>query len=1627
MRCTATFRSSTFTNISSQKSVIDLSQPLDWLLLQKSERLRKFLKISLRVLLGILILVLLLWGLLQTEAGQNWLAGQVTKRLSKNLQTHISIRHVKIGLFNFNHMDLEGLLVEDQQKDTLLYAGKFQVRITDWFVLKDKAELKYIGLEDATIHMNRSKDSIWNYHFLETYFASTDTSAKKNAGIQFDLQKVVLKNVHFIKKDGWLGADMMVNVGSLDMDVNKISVTGKTVDVRNVVITDPYVSMLNYEGKFIPPDIKTPQEWNIRFGNVELRNGRFRNDKDNYAATTPYFDGKHIDFSNINGSLKNIGWTADTITGTINLTTRERSGLQVKSLKARTTIHPQAMVFDDFHLQLNNSVLEDYFSMRYSDIGKMDDFLHAVTMEARFNNASVSSDDIGFFAPELKSWKRTIRLNGDIKGTVDALASKDIEIWAGRNTYVHGAVSLVGLPNINETLINVEAKDLRTTYADAASFIPDVRKINMPDLKKISYLRFRGTYTGFINDFVSYGTIQTNLGTLQTDINMKFPKNGDPVYSGRISTDGFAVGSFVDNPSLGLVDFHGTVKGHGFDYKTMDMTVDGIIHKFQYENYTYQNITAKGTLARRLFSGDFLIRDPNADLHLKGVVDLTGTKPYFDVTADINKANLKILQVTDDDLQLSGKFGLNIHASSLSDMLGTARISNAMLTRSGKSISFDSLIVSSGYVDGLKKLRAVSSEFDATVTGDFDIKALPKAFTLFLSRYYPAYIKAPVAVTPQAFTFDITTGIVEDYVKLIDSSLTGFNNSHITGSLNTAANTMTVDADIPHIGYKQYDFSDLQLKGSGDLEKLTMTGQVGNAQVGDSLFFPTTSLSIRAQNDVSDITVNTSSNQAINQANLSAQIKTFSDGASVAFNPSTFVLNGKTWTVEQGGELNFRKNSVVQGQLMLRESNQEIKVWTELDHIGDWNNLHVALKNINIGDISPFITKKDRLEGLLSGDIIVEDPQNRFNIHSDLRTDELRVNADSVGTIRATVDYNNKTGLLTGSGFNIDTAHHLNFNLAFNLKDTANTFQNRINTTLTNFELKYLNRFLGSIFSNINGYVTGNLDITEDGDAFAYTGKAKLRDASFRVNFTQVKYNIDNTDIELKKNLLDLSGIHLRDTLGNGATVSGTIRHHAFQDMDFDLTVKSESDRMMLLNTSYRDNQQFFGTARGSGTFTLLGSQRDMLMDIDVKASERDTGNITLPPVSSRQNGLDNFMVERKYGREMTPQEGVESSNLHFDVHLNANPKVNINVILDELTADVIKARGNGNLRITSGTSEPLTLQGRYDIDEGSYDFSFQALLKKPFDLKKGSNNYIEWNGDPYDAKVHLDAVYTTTNQVSFAPLAGTLFPTGSLSVSNLRDYVTVEAILTGSLFHPDFNFKLDFDPRKNTLYSNPEFAFAIQQIQNNQNELNKQVTYLIVFNSFAPFENATTNTADPFSEFTYSTISGLLFGKVNEQLNKLFSKILKNNNATFNITGSLYNRNVFDPNTKGRLIPNQSNVGISFGVPLFNDRAHLTVGGSFDVPIASDIQQTIRLFPDVVLELLVNKSGSVKATFFYKQNVDFLSGNTTATGLQPRRYGAGIGYGKDFNSIGDLFGKKKSKQKKETVVPPADSTNKKQ
>ena len=351
--------------------------------------------------LSLLFLIVGLYIFIQTPFGQNWIARQVTKRLSRDLQTKISIQHVSFSLFN--NMHLEGILIEDRKGDTLLYAGDMKVRITDWFFFKKEAELKYIGLENAIIKFQRT-DSIWRQQFIFDYFSSPTTGTKKKkAGIQFNLQKIELKNVTFIKKDAWMGEDMTVHVGGMNMDADKLSLSGNQYEINSLLLKDPIISINNYSKlkpkglqKPIDPveEIKKAITWNkgqtiFKIANLKIINGTFKTDKQNNRQPLAGFDGQHILFTEINGELSNAGFIGDTVFSKLKLTAKERSGLELKNLSADVKMTPQGMAFSNMDLVTNRSTLRNYFSMSYDDMKDMGNFIHKVKLAAVFDNSYV--------------------------------------------------------------------------------------------------------------------------------------------------------------------------------------------------------------------------------------------------------------------------------------------------------------------------------------------------------------------------------------------------------------------------------------------------------------------------------------------------------------------------------------------------------------------------------------------------------------------------------------------------------------------------------------------------------------------------------------------------------------------------------------------------------------------------------------------------------------------------------------------------------------------------------------------------------------------------------------------------------------------------------------------------------------------------------------------------------------------------------------------------------------------------------------------------------------------------------------------------------------------------------------
>ena len=1571
----------------------------------------------------------MLWILLQTSFFQNYIVSRVTHRLSKNLHTTVSIKHVDFELFD--KMLLQQTLVLDHNHDTLLYAGDVKVSITDWFFFKDNVILKYIGLDDAVININR-KDSAWNYQFLVDYFSGPAKKKDTSSDVlQLSLQKIELHNFKVWQKDEWQGTNILVSLKSLNLDADIFDLNKNIIRINTVSIDHPLFSQYDYNGNqpvdtstslaaapFTAADTNSLQwntnGWRISVNKIQFTDGGLAVEKQtDRPVYNDRFDDQHIIVSNINGTFNDFNFSKDTLKARIQLSGKDRSGFMIKDLTADFKFTPSLMEFNKLDLVTNKSHLTNYYSMRYKNFNNdMQDFIHRVSVEGRFEKSKLNSDDLAYFAPDAATWKEDFLLSGNVKGTIDNLSAKKIIIKADGDTYLDGEINLRGLPDINETFIDFRSKEMMTNYKELARLIPTLKSITNPNLSAFGNIKFIGSYTGFIRDFVTYGTLSTDIGTLQTDLQMKVPTQGQAVYNGTISTGNFQLGKFIMNSQIGNIAFNGKINGKGFNAKDVDIGIDGNISRVIFNGYAYTNIIAHGNFRKKLFSGNASIDDPNIKIDtLSGSINFSKSDPEFNLNASVGRLNLKNLGFTNDSISLTGNFNLDFQGNNIDNFLGSAKLYNAILLDKDQHLSFDSLTINSSVQNGKKYLSVQTNELEATLNGNFKILELPDAFQLFLNKYYPAYINKPrQKIENQDFSFLVKTRNVSDYIALINKKIGGLNNSIFIGNINVAENILNIQASVPQFTFSNISFNNIDFTGRGTQDTLALNGDIDDVIINDSLHAPGTKIQVTASNDTSDVIINTSANKTLNAASLSVKVLTNSNGFKLMFNSSTFTINEKNWTIGEGGVLELNKKTLVANNIKFSQEGQEINISTEPSDLDSDNDVVVGIKKINIGDFAPLFFKTPKVNGLMSGTVHIIDPFGKLGVNFATKTEQFHFEDDSIGVLSANGEYFSDSGNVKLQMVSDNSLYNFSGDFAYTPKDTSS---NQLNGTITlnNSGIHILEKYLGDIFSNISGRATGDLHISGTTADTKLTGKVRLDSTSLTVGYTQCRYILDNnTIITFNPDEIDFGKIKIRDTLNNTATVSGKLYHSFFDNFFFnDLHLKTDARgkgpaKFVLLNTTSKDNKEFYGSLIGEAELSLNGFITDMKMNITGQPT--DSSHIYLPTGETAETGSLDYIDFTKFGREMKADLiSRKNSNIKVNMSITANPYAKIDVILDETTGDVIKAQGSGKLNITAGTTDPLTIRGRYDIEQGQYTFNFQTFLKTPFTLQQG---YIEWQGDPYLANLNIDAIYRASN-VDLSNIPRTVLTT-------TKGDVDIIFKLKGTLKDPAPSFEFQF-PFDNPLKSDPIAIEYLKTFQSDQNELNRQVTSLLLFNTFMSSQQGLL-TSNNTGNFVTRSVGQILSSTLSSSLNSWLQKLLNTNSV------NLYtNINTADFSfQKGGTQKEIQNVG-NFGVKtaLLRNRLLVNFGGNVDYKLvqgATNSNSNFLFTPDVSFEYLISPDGRLRVIGFNHSDADIgdLSGVT-----RRNRTGIQLSYRKEFDTFAEFF----TNQKRRIRRPVADTTSK--
>ncbi|MFT4061413.1 MAG: translocation/assembly module TamB domain-containing protein [Edaphocola sp.] len=244
--------------------------------------MRRFLRILLYTVGGLLLLLVLVVVLLQTPWGKNLLRTQAVAYLRKKLNTEIVIANLDYSIPDM--VKLEGVLIMDQRKDTLLAVRKLQIDMDMLALLSGKLSVNQLALEGVNAHVYRIiPDTAFNYNFIVAAFAGgTDTAAPTpdtaaSKPMQIDVAKVALQDIRLRYDDATGGTFFYMNLGNLLLRPRKIDTEKMMFEVKEFRV-DNLQSYFATDTSYLPPtppDTAAAGDFGLVADKVHLGNVQF--------------------------------------------------------------------------------------------------------------------------------------------------------------------------------------------------------------------------------------------------------------------------------------------------------------------------------------------------------------------------------------------------------------------------------------------------------------------------------------------------------------------------------------------------------------------------------------------------------------------------------------------------------------------------------------------------------------------------------------------------------------------------------------------------------------------------------------------------------------------------------------------------------------------------------------------------------------------------------------------------------------------------------------------------------------------------------------------------------------------------------------------------------------------------------------------------------------------------------------------------------------------------------------------------------------------------------------------------------------------------------------------------------
>lgn len=1443
-------------------------------------------------------------------------------------------------------------------------------------------------------------------------------SVSEKLGTRFSISSVDISFLYRVRLNDVyledLQGDTLIYVKRLTTGIKYINPATKTVSIGSINLDKAIVALaidsaselnLNFIIEKLKGNGKGNKDgWEVQFHNIRLQDSRFSLKNYNSSPVDYGMNFSDIGVNHLDAELRRFNPSKDSLSFHLkSMRLMEKSGLIIRDMSCDFSQHRTFLSFRNISLKTNNSFIHGRdISLRFRDFDdfKGASFAEFVRFRLDLENTELDFSDVGYFAPVFKDAHQKFIISGLLTGPIGNINAKEFDVRFGSGSRLWGDLKFEGLPDISETFILADIRQLSSSYSDILSLGRMFPKpFRLPEiLKKFGETTYSGKFTGFINDFVAYGNFKTDLGHVQTDILFRPDSASMLDFRGKLNITDFNLGKLMDAPKVGNISLTATIDGATIEGKTIDATMKGMVHQFELMNYNYSNISLSGNLKNKTFNGSVNVDDPNIDLEFLGKVDFSDSIPVFDFTANVTDANFYALNFnrSKPDLRASFYMIANARGKSINNLNGEVKLLNSLFIEKDKQLQIYGLSLVSESSGGHSLLKLRSDFMDADLSGNFELTRSGEAIKQFLYKYMPSMVDSSGTSNTTLYHSIALKSTIKKIKPIFDFFAPDYSIAEgSTLDVNFDPNGQLLHAHLqsPDIISKGILWHRVNIILDGDEKLLDLQAGSESLMIANRIKLENFTALSTIAGDTAGIKLRWNNWDELQyRGNIHARAEVTRESMEKAPHinlrilPSTFVANDTLWSLENS-TVSLDSNSVKFDNVNIYHKNEFIRVNGVLSENSN-DVLNIAFNRFNIANLNGITNPSGyHLGGILNGNANLSNLSTHPLFTSILKIDSLMVNYQMLGNMEINSSWNDHK-----KAIELD-AYALRNNLkTINIKGAYTpTDKGRLDFDigLEKLWLNILNPYVKSIFTDLRGIASGKATLKGTLSKPILNGKFDLQKTSFTVNYLQTRYSFSD-QIEIENNNISFNNIKIFDSKGNTAYLNGAIRNRYLKDFYLDMTINARD--FMSLNTTYADNKQFYGTAFSTSVVKITGPPNNLFMDIT--ATTNKNTNIKIP--------LSNFGELNEYPfinvtfpdndedrDEVQPEYQVKSSGIQIRFRLMVTPDAEVQIIIDQQLGEIIKGRGSGNLDMRINSSGDFRMTGDYVIDQGEYLFTLQKVINKKLTIEPGGN--IRWDGDPLDASINITANYPV--RASLSDLLG--------SMDDQKLLIYDRVIMTGKLMSPDIKYDIYLPNADETTRMKVKGAMPTAE------EQSRQFISLLMNNRFIlnPERSQYANTN---ASSSYSSAAGVNF-----------SELLSNQLS--NWLSQLVNDLDIDVNYRSNKQLNSDEVQMNISYPFFNNR--LILNGSLEATNANKTASD-ELVGEFDVDYKVTRNGKVTIKTYQHANNEYLYEDQSAY-----TQGLGVTYKEEFNTFGELlrrlFGKKEDGPEPETADESDNSVNK--